>query len=85
MLPRNSFIKLPVKTDKVNIKSVHKRFAKFSTLHTSSLEQGQYFMAYFSVISVKGLPKDVVVIKQISKDCYEERIIGCIDAKPQMN
>ena len=83
VLPRNSFISLQVKGSEVNIKTVPKRLAKFSTPHRSSIEQANYFMAYFSVRNVKGWPKDIVVIQPVCKECFDERISGCSEVTYQ--
>ena len=82
ILPRNSYIELPV-TNEINIRTTTKRLAKFSTPLKSTVQQAKYFIAYFSVLNVKGWPKDIVVIQPVCKECYDERIIGCTAVSQQ--
>ena len=81
VLPKNSFTQIPVEQNSIKIESANKRFRKHSqALHISSNEP-IYVLANFSVVHVKGWPKDVVVLQPICEACFNERKENCAEVK----
>lgn len=81
VLPKNAFIQFPVKDSSINIVSSSKRLRKHSKALQINVAASTYIMAYFSVIQVKGWPKDVVVLQPICKECFIERKENCMEVK----
>ena len=80
-LPKNAFIQFPAKDSSINIVSSSKRLRKHSKPLQVTVSAPTYIMAYFSVVHVKGWPKDVVVLQPICEECFMERKENCMEVK----